>query len=181
VLEVGHSAVPLPINGDPLPGHLGSVFGLGGVSVEFVAPHTSGRASLTHVNGISVELSVTETVASQEVVLRGSRSVFHQSLATDIYAVRDNVLGPDVVLAVGACAVLVLAGLVDCGVAREVAVVPRHGDHDVIGALRVDLDTLLEATLTEGTNGAVDLVLNVNDVGLECKEEQRGLKRGMQM
>ena len=102
VAVVLHLTVPNPVLGDPEPTNLGSVEGVFGITVEVVAPQSLGLTDgFAHVDGVTVNLSVLETVAGQEIILGGIGSVFELTLDTDVDTGGVNVVGPNVLLFIG--------------------------------------------------------------------------------
>jgi hypothetical protein len=101
VAVVLHLTVPLPVLGDPESTNAGSIDAGCCVSVELVTPQSLGLADgLAHADGVTVDLSVLETVAGQEIVLGRVRSVLQLALDTHIDAGGSDVVGPGVILSV---------------------------------------------------------------------------------
>jgi hypothetical protein len=128
VLKVGDLTVPLPILSYPLATDTSAITGKNNIAVEIITPQASGRTGIAHVNGETVNLSILETVTGQKVITGSSRAVFQKALGTNVDTVRNNVLGPDVVVTVraglvDANSVLVLTSLESGRIACKITVV----------------------------------------------------------
>jgi hypothetical protein len=62
---------------------------------------------LGHIDGVTINLSVLETITGQKIILGGVGSVFELALYTDVDTGRSDVLGPDPRLSVLACVVCI--------------------------------------------------------------------------
>lgn len=94
-------AIPAPLLSDPESTNAGSVDASLRILVEFVTPQSLRLTDwLAHINGITIHLSVLETISGQEIILGGVRSIFELALDTDIDTGRSNVLCPHPRLAV---------------------------------------------------------------------------------
>jgi hypothetical protein len=99
VLEIRHGTIPAPRLGDPLAGHGQAIRG---VLVGGVAPRAFGRTSGRHVNGIAVNLTVSQPVAGEKVTRWRFRPVLHEALDTQVKTVRVDIVGPNPWLAIRA-------------------------------------------------------------------------------
>ena len=175
VSEVLDLAVPLPLLCDPESTNAASVDRVLGVLVEGITPQSFGLTKrFAHVDGVPVNLTVLETVAGQEVVLGGIRSVLEFALYADVDTSRNNVLGPDPWLAILTDVVRVGIASIELNLGHfgtsKSPRVPRDGEHDIIGILGVDFNNLFETTLGEGTDCVDCFVLDVDGLSLgECR------------
>lgn len=106
--KILHLTIPRPFLSDPESTNFGSIEGIFRGSVELV-PVQSLRLFvwLGHIDGVTINLSVLETITGQKIILGGVGSVFELALYTDVDTGRSDVLGPDPRLSVLACVVCI--------------------------------------------------------------------------
>lgn len=172
VTKVANFTIPRPRRGLPVSRNMGTLVGHVGILVKVITEHATCRSFAIHHKGIN--LSITQTVAGQKVVLGSHGAVFHVALHTHVNTEGTHENGPDPVASVRTFTVFAVAS-VEFGVeSGHVARVTGQGKHDKVGMLRVDLDNLFETTTGEGTKIVGRLFVNVN--GNSLRKQTDGAK-----
>lgn len=141
VFKVLDLSIPTPFLSNHLTGDHVAIYGR---FVPFIPPDSACGPCLGHVYGKAIQLAKLETIASEEVIFGCVRSIFELALFAYINSVWNNVLRPDIGVAIISSEILVTKGgdmirdnrrTINFDTVIDVTIIPRHSEDNVVRML----------------------------------------------